>query len=40
VAFLHDGRIIEQGTPEEFQRSTNPMVQQFIDGRADGPLTE
>jgi phospholipid/cholesterol/gamma-HCH transport system ATP-binding protein len=40
VAFLHDGRIIEQGTPEEFQRSTNPMVQQFIEGRADGPLTE
>jgi phospholipid/cholesterol/gamma-HCH transport system ATP-binding protein len=40
VAFLHDGRIIEQGTPEEFQRSTNPMVQQFIEGRAEGPLTE
>jgi phospholipid/cholesterol/gamma-HCH transport system ATP-binding protein len=40
VAFLHDGRIIEQGTPEEFQHSTNPMVQQFIEGRAEGPLTE
>jgi phospholipid/cholesterol/gamma-HCH transport system ATP-binding protein len=40
VAFLHDGRIIEQGTPDEFQRSPNPMVQQFIEGRAEGPLTE
>jgi phospholipid/cholesterol/gamma-HCH transport system ATP-binding protein len=40
VAMLHDGRIIEEGTPEQFQRSTNPMVQQFIEGRAEGPLTE
>jgi phospholipid/cholesterol/gamma-HCH transport system ATP-binding protein len=40
VAFLHNGQIIEQSTPEEFQRSTNPMVQQFIEGRAEGPLTE
>jgi len=40
VAMLHNGQIIEQGTPEEFQRSANPMVQQFIDGRAQGPLTE
>ncbi len=40
VAMLHGGRIIEEGTPEEFQRSANPMVQQFIEGRAEGPLTE
>ncbi|HEX9492663.1 MAG TPA: ABC transporter ATP-binding protein [Thermoanaerobaculia bacterium] len=40
VAMLHDGHIIEEGTPEEFQRSTNPIVQQFIEGRAEGPLTE
>ena len=40
VAMLHQGQIIEQGTPEEFQRSPNPMVQQFIEGRAEGPLTE
>ena len=32
--------IIEQGTPAQFQRSPNPMVQQFIEGRAEGPLTE
>ncbi len=40
VAMLHNGQIVEQGTPEEFQRSTNPIVQQFIEGRAQGPLTE
>jgi phospholipid/cholesterol/gamma-HCH transport system ATP-binding protein len=39
VAMLHEGTIVESGTPEEFQRSTNPIVQQFIEGRAEGPLT-
>ena len=39
VAMLYRGRIIEQGTPEEFQASKNPIVQQFIEGRAEGPLT-
>lgn len=40
VAMLHRGHIIEEGTAEEFQRSTNPIVQQFIEGRASGPLTD
>jgi phospholipid/cholesterol/gamma-HCH transport system ATP-binding protein len=40
VAMLHQGTIIESGAPEDFQRSTNPIVQQFIEGRAEGPLTE
>lgn len=40
VAMLYDGRIIEDGPPGEFQQSTNPIVQQFVEGRADGPLTE
>jgi phospholipid/cholesterol/gamma-HCH transport system ATP-binding protein len=40
VAMLFKGKIVEQGTPDVFQRSTNPIVQQFIEGRADGPLTE
>ena len=39
VAMLFKGQIIEQGTPEEFQASTNPVVRQFIEGRAEGPLT-
>ena len=40
VAMLFKGVIVEQGTPDEFRGSTNPMVQQFIEGRAQGPLTE
>ena len=40
VAMLYRGTIIEEGTPEVFQKSANPIVQQFIEGRADGPLTE
>ena len=40
VAMLYAGKIIEQGTPEEFQQSTNPIVRQFIEGRAEGPLTD
>jgi len=40
VAMLFNGKIIEEGTPEQFQRSTNPIVQQFIEGRAEGPLTQ
>jgi phospholipid/cholesterol/gamma-HCH transport system ATP-binding protein len=39
VAMLYQGRIIEQGTPEAFQHSPNEIVQQFIEGRAEGPLT-
>lgn len=39
VAMLHGGRIVEQGTPDQFQTSKNPIVQQFVEGRAEGPLT-
>ncbi|MEO8383236.1 MAG: ABC transporter ATP-binding protein [Acidobacteriota bacterium] len=40
VAMLYEGKIIELGSPAEFQASRNPIVQQFIEGRADGPLTD
>lgn len=40
VAMLHEGKIIAEGTPEEFQASKNPIVEQFIEGRAQGPLTD
>ncbi len=39
VAMLHQGRIIEQGEPSVFKASANPIVRQFIEGRAEGPLT-
>ena len=40
IAMLHQGKIIEQGSVDEFRNSSNPMVQQFIAGRAEGTLTE
>ena len=40
IAMLYHGRIEEVGTPEEFRASSNPVVQQFIHGRAEGPITE
>lgn len=40
IAMLHQGKVVESGTPEEFRASANPIVQQFIEGRAEGPLTE
>jgi phospholipid/cholesterol/gamma-HCH transport system ATP-binding protein len=39
VALLHGGKLIYQAPPEEFLKSDNPAVRQFVDGRADGPLT-
>ena len=39
VAMLYKGRIVEEGTPEAFRSSSKPIVQQFIEGRAEGPLT-
>jgi phospholipid/cholesterol/gamma-HCH transport system ATP-binding protein len=38
VAMLHDGRIVESGTPEAIQASTNPLVRQFIRGEVEGAI--
>ncbi|MGB9892975.1 MAG: ABC transporter ATP-binding protein [Candidatus Saccharicenans sp.] len=40
IGLLYDGRIVEIGTPEEIKNSANPIVQQFIHGRATGPIAE
>jgi phospholipid/cholesterol/gamma-HCH transport system ATP-binding protein len=34
VAMVHNGRVICQGTVEQFQASTDPRVTDFIEGRA------
>lgn len=34
VALLHEGKILEEGNPEEFRDSKKPFVQQFILGKA------
>ena len=40
IAMLNRGKIIAEAPPEEFKRLDDPRVQQFIHGRAEGPLSE
>lgn len=40
VAMLYKGQLLLDGTPEEFKKSSDPVVQQFIQGRPDGPMEE
>ncbi len=38
MIMLGHGGIVAQGTPDEIRASSNPEVQQFIHGEADGPV--
>jgi phospholipid/cholesterol/gamma-HCH transport system ATP-binding protein len=38
IAMLYEGKIIEVGTPLQIRESNNPVVQQFIQGKAEGPI--
>ena len=38
IAMLHDGRIVWRGPASEIDRSGNPYVDQFVNGRAEGPI--
>jgi len=38
IAMLYQGKIIEVGTPEEIRNSSNSIVQQFIEGKSEGPI--
>jgi phospholipid/cholesterol/gamma-HCH transport system ATP-binding protein len=38
IAMLHEGCIIWRGPAREVMSSGNPMVDQFVHGRADGPI--
>lgn len=38
VAMIHEGRIIEEGTPEELLKSSDPLIRQFIEGSLEGPI--
>ena len=37
-AMVHDGTIIWQGPADEIDSSGNAYVEQFINGRAEGPI--
>ena len=39
LAMLYDGRIVFEGTPEEVKASRDEVVRQFVEGRAEGPIT-
>ena len=38
VIILANGRIAAQGTPQQVQQSADPLVQQFVNAQADGPV--
>jgi len=40
IAMIHKGVIYAIGTPEEIRNHPDPVVQQFINRRAEGPITE
>jgi phospholipid/cholesterol/gamma-HCH transport system ATP-binding protein len=40
MAMLYQGKIIEAGEPEQFKRSQNPVVAQFLSGSTEGPILE
>ena len=40
MVLLDRGKFIISGTPQEMRDSTDPLVHQFINGLAEGPLTE
>ncbi len=35
---LHEGTVLSSGPPEEIRESDNGILQQFIQGKADGPI--
>jgi phospholipid/cholesterol/gamma-HCH transport system ATP-binding protein len=38
VAMLHEGRIVAVETPDQIRASSNPVVEQFVRGKPEGPI--
>ena len=38
IAMLHGGKIIFSGAPDEVRSTDMPVVRQFVEGRAEGPI--
>jgi phospholipid/cholesterol/gamma-HCH transport system ATP-binding protein len=38
IFFLHEGKMYLSGTPDDFRRSSDPVIQQFLTGSLTGPL--
>jgi phospholipid/cholesterol/gamma-HCH transport system ATP-binding protein len=39
IVILYMGKVLAQGTPQEIRSSADPLVQQFITGSPDGPIS-
>ncbi len=40
ITMLYKGKLIATGTPDEIRGSDSPFVQQFIHGKAEGPIVD
>lgn len=40
IAMFYRGQVIADGKPEEIRNSKHPVIQQFINGQAQGPITD
>jgi phospholipid/cholesterol/gamma-HCH transport system ATP-binding protein len=38
VVVVHDGKVVEVGTPGEIRNSVDPFVRQLVDGDIAGPV--
>ncbi len=38
IVMLHQGNVLQIGTPDEIRHSKDPIVRQFISGEAEGPI--
>ncbi|TAN63700.1 ABC transporter ATP-binding protein [bacterium] len=38
IAMLHEGKIIAEGTVKQMKENQNPILRQFLEGRAEGPI--
>jgi phospholipid/cholesterol/gamma-HCH transport system ATP-binding protein len=39
IVMLHQGNVLEIGTPDEIRSSKNPIIHQFVAGSAEGPIS-
>jgi phospholipid/cholesterol/gamma-HCH transport system ATP-binding protein len=39
IVILYMGKVLAEGTPQEIRQSADPLVQQFITGSPDGPIS-
>ena len=39
LVMLYEGKVRAEGTPDELRNSEDPLVRQFIEGNAEGPIT-